>query len=126
MVHLISNKGGARTGFNAIVLAAALKDGQLEAAQHAAASKVAAVAQGLAAAHHRTGNLEQSIKIRRLNKADLAVTMTDPAARHIEFGHEAPDGSWVSGLHIMRNAALVSGGIVDFPAKGTADTGVPN
>lgn len=126
MVHLISNKDGQRTGFNAIVLAAALKDGHLEAAQHAAAATIAMTARALAATHHRTGNLEASIGVRRLNKADLAVTMADPAARHIEFGHEAPDGSWVAGLHIMRNAAIASGGIVDFPAKGTADTGVPN
>lgn len=127
MVHLISNRGGSHGGFNSVVLSAALADGQLRAKQYAAAAKIEATARALAAAHHETGMLESSITTRHIpgNRSDLEVVATDPDIWHIEFGHEAPDGSWVSGLHIMRDAALLNGGIVSFPGKGGGETGVP-
>lgn len=114
-MYLINNHNGGQHGFNAVVLRAALADGSLRAAQQEAAARIETTAKALAAQHRKTGNLEASIKTRKRNKADLEVVMTDKAAWHIEFGHESPNGDWVEGLHIMRDATLANGGIVRFP-----------
>lgn len=110
-VFLISNRDGAPGGFNSVVLNAALEDGALRAAQYVAAHRVAGFAKAQALEHFHTGHLASSIEVRERNRADLEVVATDKDSWHIEFGHDAPDGSWVQGLHIMRNSAIFAGGI---------------
>lgn len=84
-----------------------------------------------AAAHNKTGHYAGKIAVRPANRVDYEVAATDPAAAHIEFGHElsgaVPNDAmvgvskttlrrgkrWVLGLHIVRNGAIAVGGVVD-------------
>ncbi|MDY6143745.1 MAG: DUF5403 family protein [Arcanobacterium sp.] len=100
--------------FNKVVAAAAAQNADFRSRQHAVAQSVQLAAIGEALPHRRSGDQIDSIVIRDRNRTDLEVVDTDSEAWHIEFGHEAPDGSWVRGLHTMRNATLASGGIVNF------------
>lgn len=78
------------------------------------ARKIEAVAKTEAAKHSKTGDFEASIRMEKVpgknGVTDREVFSDDPAASDIEMGHLTPDHTWVSGLHILRNAGLrVSG-----------------
>jgi hypothetical protein len=64
--------------------------------------KVAAVAEGLFAAHNNPGGHEIST---RAEKVDGLVDFTGPAPMSVEFGHWTPDHKTrVEGLHILGRA----------------------
>lgn len=78
------------------------------------ATRVQAIAKVSAARHSKSGDFEASIRREKVpgknGVTDREVFSEDPAASDIEMGHLAPDHTWVSGLHILRNAGLrVSG-----------------
>lgn len=60
------------------------------------ASRVRAVVE----AHRLTGALASGMSV-RTNITDSVVTLEDPAVMSINYGHMAPDGSWVEGIHAI-------------------------
>lgn len=54
-------------------------------------------------AHRDTGALKSSMSV-RTNKTDSTVEISDPAVYAINYGHRAPDGSWVPGIHAIEAA----------------------
>ena len=102
---------------------------------YAVAGVLEANVQALAAVHNKTGNYAGKVLVKP-GRVDVHVQATDKAAAHIEFGHKLSGnpsagkipgmvgdavpkttlrrgGKWVNGLHIMRNATIMSGGEVD-------------
>lgn len=79
-----------------------------EPATRDAAASVLARAKTLAARHTRTGGFAESFRMEQGEwyTQDWTVVSVHPLAIAIECGHLAPNGSWVRGLHILRNAAL--------------------
>lgn len=71
------------------------------------AARVAAVASAEALRHKRSGELAGSIRVRR-GRVDRVITIDDPEALHIEYGHLASGrgrgARWVPGLHILSKA----------------------
>lgn len=78
-------------------------------AMDAGARTVAAKAAAIAGQYRDTGAYIASIEVSttpgKQGVLDRLISATDPAAQAIEYGHVAPDGSWVEGLHIMERAA---------------------
>ncbi|MEO7260257.1 MAG: DUF5403 family protein [Jatrophihabitantaceae bacterium] len=73
------------------------------------ADQVQGVAVGLAAGHVDTGEFMASIHI-EVDRAspsgrDRLIVSDHPASVPIEYGHVAPDGSRVPGLHVFARAA---------------------
>ncbi len=60
------------------------------------AARVAAVV----AAHTDTGALAGSLKV-TTDRVDSTVSVSDPAVLSINYGHTAPDGTWVEGIHAI-------------------------
>ncbi len=73
------------------------------------AAKVEQRAQGIAAAHSDTGEFAGSIRTEVDHSSpsgrDRVVFSDHPAAAAIEWGHVAPDGTHVEGLHVFAQAA---------------------
>lgn len=55
------------------------------------------------AAHRETGALSGSLEV-RTNLTDSTVEISDPAVSAINYGHTAPDGTWVEGIHAIEAA----------------------
>ncbi|MER7984227.1 DUF5403 family protein [Streptomyces noursei] len=51
-------------------------------------------------AHRHTGALAAHTKV-RTNRTDSTVTLEDPAVFAINYGHLAPNGRWVPGIHAI-------------------------
>jgi uncharacterized protein DUF5403 len=75
----------------------------VRAAVKRAADRAAALASGVLAEHRNTGDAE--ITVTKGTKTDYFVNLDDTrgqgAAAAIEFGHTAPDGTWVEGIHAL-------------------------
>ncbi|MFB7672945.1 DUF5403 family protein [Kitasatospora purpeofusca] len=63
------------------------------------AARVAAVV----AAHTRTGSLARGLKV-TTDRTDSTVSISDPAILAINYGHTAPDGTPVPGIHAIEAA----------------------
>lgn len=68
------------------------------------AALIAARARALLASHRRTGRAHIEVTTAGGGK-DRLVSLVDPAALSIEFGHTAPDGTPVAGLYVITRAA---------------------
>ncbi|AIA05405.1 DUF5403 family protein [Streptomyces noursei] len=51
-------------------------------------------------AHRHTGALAAHTRV-RTNRTDSTVTLEDPAVYAINYGHSAPNGRWVPGVHAI-------------------------
>ncbi|UQA94928.1 DUF5403 family protein [Streptomyces halobius] len=51
-------------------------------------------------AHRHTGALASGMTV-RTNRTDSTVTLEDPAVVAINYGHLAPNGCWVAGIHAI-------------------------
>ncbi|MGW1837080.1 DUF5403 family protein [Streptomyces sp. NPDC002067] len=51
-------------------------------------------------AHRHTGGLAAHTTV-RTHRTDSTVTMEDPAVFAINYGHLAPNGRWVPGIHAI-------------------------
>ncbi|GAA1160916.1 hypothetical protein F4556_005185 [Kitasatospora gansuensis] len=60
----------------------------------------AARVQAVVAAHTATGALAASLKV-VTDRVDSTVSIADPAVLAINYGHHAPDGTWVEGIHAI-------------------------
>ncbi|WP_458682287.1 DUF5403 family protein [Prescottella equi] len=87
----------------------------VKAAVRAQAEKTGAKAEARLAAHRHSGNAKVEVTS---GKVDSFVSLVDPAALSIEFGHfytwfdeqsETERGKWVEGLHIITGAAGLRG-----------------
>jgi hypothetical protein len=63
----------------------------------------AARVQAVVSAHRDTGALSSSLEV-RTNITDSTVSIEDRAVHAINYGHVAPDGSWVEGIHAIEAA----------------------
>jgi hypothetical protein len=73
------------------------------------ADEIATLAKAEAGKHARTHAFQRSIHVvkdpGKKGVTDRLVVADDPAASYIEMGHLAPNGTWVPGQHILRNAS---------------------
>ncbi|ARF55117.1 DUF5403 family protein [Streptomyces gilvosporeus] len=51
-------------------------------------------------AHRHSGALAAHTRV-RTNRTDSTVTLEDPAVFAINYGHMAPNGRWVPGIHAI-------------------------
>ena len=58
----------------------------------------AARVRAVISAHRRTGQLQANV---RVGVTDTQVVMEDPAVYAINYGHAAPNGRWVPGIHAI-------------------------
>ncbi|KDN84378.1 DUF5403 family protein [Kitasatospora cheerisanensis] len=56
--------------------------------------------EAVVAAHTRTGALASSLQV-VVDRVDSTVSISDPAILAINYGHRAPDGRWVEGIHAI-------------------------
>lgn len=59
------------------------------------------------AAHRDDGDHE--VQLRLGAQTDAFVELVGPAPLAVERGHYAPDGTWVEGLHVLRDAVVPGG-----------------
>jgi len=70
----------------------------------AAIAKAEAAVAAELAGHRRTGQFASTVRTKKVRN-DRYLYTDDNAAWNIEFGHKAPDGSWVRGIFAFSNAA---------------------
>lgn len=63
----------------------------------------AARVRAVVAAHRDTGALSASLEV-ETNAVDSTVSIADPHVLSINYGHVAPDGTWVPGIHAIEAA----------------------
>ncbi len=63
----------------------------------------AARVRAVVAAHVETGALSSSLDV-EVSSTDSTVSLSDPAVIAINYGHTAPDGSFVPGIHAIEAA----------------------
>lgn len=72
-----------------------------------AATPILQRARATLAAHRNDGDHE--VQLRLGAQTDAFVELVGPAPLAVERGHYAPDGSWVEGLHVLRDAVQPGG-----------------
>lgn len=60
----------------------------------------AARVQAVVDRHVRTGQLRASLRV-ETNATDSTVSIAHPLVLSINYGHAAPDGTWVEGIHAI-------------------------
>ncbi|MEV7925310.1 DUF5403 family protein [Kitasatospora sp. NPDC088779] len=63
----------------------------------------AALVRAVVATHVATGALAASLKV-EVDRTDSTVSIADPAVVSINYGHLAPDGRFIPGIHAIEAA----------------------